>query len=133
MSLTDNPDINNAIENKEFDKAVNLYLKIKDEDNSIRLKAISAAINLSNNDLSEKSHKKIVAAVTEALTLNPDVEWSTKAYNYFLATIKNLNLNEIDKAKNFTSDGPLPQGEIGDTAGLACGSRRARLSERGDV
>ena len=103
MSLTDNPDINNAIENKEFDKAVNLYLKIKDEDNSIRLKAISAAINLSNNDLSEKSHKKIVAAVTEALTLNPDVEWSTKAYNYFLATIKNLNLNEIDKAKNFTA------------------------------
>ena len=101
MSLNDNPDINNAIENKEFDKAVNLCLKIKDEDNSSRLIAISAAINLSNNDLSEKSHKKIIAAINDALTLNPDEEWSTKAYNYMLNAVQNVNISEIDKAKNF--------------------------------
>ncbi|MHA1989389.1 MAG: hypothetical protein ACW98A_00390 [Candidatus Hodarchaeales archaeon] len=101
MSNFSNTEINKALENNEFDKAINLYLKTKNEDREERLQGISAAIELSNQNLSEKSYKKITAAIVDSLQLNPEPEWAKNAYNFINSSLSNLNFSNKDKASYY--------------------------------
>ena len=97
MGTSNNPEVSKALENNEFDKAVNIYLKTKIEEGANRLKSISAAIELSKQDLSEKTQKKIIAAIIETLNLKPDSEWTKIAYNHIISSLPNLEFSNIDK------------------------------------
>ena len=98
MSLIPDTELEKALTEKQYDKAINIYLKMSDG-SSNRLEILNKVLDLAEHpSVSTKTTKKIYESLFGALVLNPPKDWLEKSFSYVIKTTPNISSDSLDKA-----------------------------------
>ena len=102
MSLISNTELEKALAEKQYDKAINIYLKAN-EIGSNRLKTLSKAVDLATDpSVSEKTVKKLQESLIGALTFNPPKEWLEHSFDYLIKVIPAILPEPLERANCYS-------------------------------